>query len=843
MVFINMKKYKTYDLDTIHTFKIRLAAEMKTLPEYLLFSSKVTLDILRNKKSELKVRNILSEINKIKDTKSLSTLIMNNPEIKQDIIKAWVAFNKSLDKQINKGNTISLTIIGQELVDEGIYITISQFDQIWKEKKTLQKSIQESIEYNQTQANNIKTLFRQYSRINEDDTIVYTNFRIEEISFILTLNLHDMPLLELFDAIVLDETSSFATTKNFYKILEDYIPPEEWERSSDDSIIMKVTDKKITRSNSDHIDVVFRSDLETKNISVEIMIKSEKNTVPKNIFVNRIFNTLPSLDIKIEKTEENLVKGMFYLPSFKLNKYVFADLVLNDELFSMLMSIDDSDKVTKKKSGTYVHFNHPSTGYITATFTEKNVGKNDPILKLEDHDFFDVGESYIRVRISKAKNIKSIEIFRKIISRLFAIYNQKYNNIANFYTEYIPNFGSIIIEEKEDDIRQTNYEQAPDLFISKYTRNCNQQRMPTIINKKEAKNRGKNVIKFPRDIPTDLNIPRFPTDGKNQHYYTCNNPKYKYIGLKENKLRNADIYPYVPCCFLTDQKNKDKIRYYYEGKEITEKKDKMHDIIRTNKILSHIQFGKLPQNIEYLFSLIQANPQYEYARKGVFRNEQSFLNCVMEALDDETNILGINDKDEKEAMLVQTREKLATKILAPLCRQELYDMTVDEIIEELKNPDIYLDPKRYIHLLEDYYECNIFIFTKRTINGVMILPRHVQAYYRNKTNNRRCIYIYEHMGSESDRATYPQCELIIKYNIKTGKSQYLFTYEESLEIRKLYLYQTRAYALNKLIREINFPFGKLNIKSQIIDVYGKTRCLNIKFKNELLSIMTSPMHQ
>ena len=160
--------------------------------------------------------------------------------------------------------------------------------------------------------------------------------------------------------------------------------------------------------------------------------------------------------------------------------------------------------------------------------------------------------------------------------------------------------------------------------------------------------------------------------------------------------------------------------------------------------------------------------------KGVHRNKNSFISVIMEALNDETAILDIEGEDARDDALMEERISLATKTTVPLCRQELYDATIDEIISLLKDKKesesetelpseqyVYFDPKLFIHLLEDRFECNIFLFSKQIMEGEMVLPRHLQAYYKHR-NKKRCIYVYEHMGSESDHAKYPQCELIVK---------------------------------------------------------------------------------
>ena len=173
----------------------------------------------------------------------------------------------------------------------------------------------------------------------------------------------------------------------------------------------------------------------------------------------------------------------------------------------------------------------------------------------------------------------------------------------------------------------------------------------------------------------------------------------------------------------------------------------------------------------------------------------------------------------------------------------MYDYTIDQIISMIKDPTLYLDPKLFIHLLESYFECNIFLFTKKFLNGEMILPRHTQAYYKN-VNKNRCIYIYEHMGSESDSSKfpYPQCELIIRHNKIKNEDFYSFSYEESKNIIKVFNKLRESYALSKIIRESVFPIPKkLKIISQWIDSYGKTRILNVEFAGKIISMIVSPI--
>lgn len=855
MVRINGKKFKIYELDSLDSFRYRLADSLGTLESFLYFPKGITDEDIRDKKRNIVVEDLLEEIkDSSKKNTSVVTLVKNiqtkiGSKTKFDrgkeIVKLWLAYNNQLKNDFNTKGKISLDTIGNTLQESKIYITSSQIHTDWKETDKIKKSIQNRLYINKQIVENTLNIFQEY--INIEESSAYTEFEIERVEFILTLNLRNLTLLEMFNSIQLNPMVPFATTNNFYKILQDFIPPDEWADSSDESIILHVYQKNFVSTSanlSNYETAIVKVDSETEYITTDIAIKHSKNNISREEFTDRFISVFRNMDISVDKVTESKVSGVFYFPLLRLDKYVFADIVMNDEIFSKLITLDDHDKATKNKAGIYIHFEHPTTGYITATLTEKIMIKGDPTMKNVDLDFFEPGGPFIRVKVSKANNEKSVQIFQEILGKLFVLYEAKKDKIIEFYKNYIPNFGDIApLDEVKNSIKHS--EIAPDLFVTGYTTSCKPERMPTIISEEEAikaKSDGKSVIKFPRDIPEDKNAFRFPMDGEAQNYYTCENPGFKYVGLKDNNLKNSDMYPYVPCCFGRDQTKKPKYLHYFEGKELFTD-DKKQNIIKTDKILDYNQFGTLPRNIENLFTIIDPDPKFEYVRKGVYTNKNSFINVVMEALNDETNILDIDGEDAIEDALIEERLSFLKKDIVPLCRQELYDKTTEKIMDLIKDQNVYFDPKLFIHILEDRFDCNIFLFTKKFLDGEMTLPRHIQAYYKNR-NRKRCIYVYEHMGSTSDRAKYPQCELIVRYNTKKSQDniQYSFTFEEARNIRNVFSRLRKSYALNKTISETYLPLNSsIKVNSQWIDSYGKTRRINVSFNNQIISLIVNPM--
>ena len=192
---------------------------------------------------------------------------------------------------------------------------------------------------------------------------------------------------------------------------------------------------------------------------------------------------------------------------------------MNDPLFSMLLKIDESSKASKKKQSIYVHFMDPREEKITlkANITEKIMSRSDPLMKKKSLMLFPIGERYIRIKISNAKNNEEIHRFINILSKLFEMYKAKYDKIVSFYQEYIPNFGKEKFEPvKEERVLQLK-DQVPDLFLPGYTRKCTNQPRIT-YDKRREEERGYQVMEFPKT----------KEEGQ-QHFYVCDKKRKIYI--------------------------------------------------------------------------------------------------------------------------------------------------------------------------------------------------------------------------------------------------------------------------------------------------------------------------
>ena len=857
MVLINNStNIKIYYLDTKKSILERISTKLKTTPKYLYFTNGIPdINVFSNIEN-IEIENLLEDIIKYKNYNFLSLyesikdkLNQNNLDVYNDVLLPFLAFNKQintsenrnmymlfLQTNINKSNIFS---------DDNINIENIWYNNSEKVREEINKNIQKVKENSKHQNNFLK----QYENIK--DNIHYTPFETEKISFKFNLMLSHITLLEIFNNVKLNTKVPFACVNNIYKLLKDFVPPEEWNIYLQDIIIFKVL-QKIDVSNSQPVDytdalLAISGEPGNEKISIGTSLETSGQYLDKEQLIDRISNTISEKTgtIDVSSVEENRINGVFYFPNFSINKYILADMILNNPVFSSVLSIDESDKIIKKKESVYVYFYHPKIGNVRANITEKISQKGDPNLRGKDiKEEFKFGSVFLRVRITMSDNIQSIIEFQKILSKLLVMYNEEKEDILAEYQYFIPNFKKKDNTEQLQKIEKLRIKDiAPEVFVRGYPPKC--PNPPTIIEDNEvddAVREGKKVMVYPKS----------KNEGFPQRNYICEYNNTPYPGLRENPLSNKDTVPYLPCCYIKDhsQIQGSIYRHYYYDEILKTKMDmEQQDFIITNKFVSKDKYGTLPDDIIKLFNIFDYDEKYMYVRKGVYDTKSSFLECVMEGMYEETNILSYESEKSRGKYLKKIRQKLGKQKYASLCRQEMYDYTNEKIIEMIKDEDVYLNPSLFISLLEEYFQCNIFVFNRVGLKfGEILVPRHLQAYYKNKNNYRKTIFIYEHIGSTSNNATYPRCELIVKWLVKSQKQEDVFYYSKSNSavskgIKNVFNRITKSYLFSMELPQVDFPLKSDDIElvEQGIDSYGKSSMIRFNFMNELGTLLISPI--
>ena len=852
MVRYNGNNFIVYELDTQESIIQRLASEMKSIPRYLYFPDGIPsvndfyvtdgniivenlLSVIISKETSM---NFLELFEKIKDK-----IIQNNLDLREDVLYPFVAFNRSIISTPVFARKELLYSIEEPINNAKIFDELVDLQKIWDEKRTIIiNTIKEAVESILNKVEKQKELFDKYGNITED--IEYTLFELERVTFESELNLNNITIMELFNHIKLTPGVPFASIAGIYKILKDFVPITEWSDTLDNAILLKVLQKSDMNSIkiTDYTDVIITLS-EEEYITVGMRLSTSGQYLKQDKMIKRVLEIITGYEeIEIKSVRETRVNGVFYFPLHTMNKYIMSDLIMNNPLFSSIMSVDESDKASKKKNSVYIHFKHPSTGSVNVNVTEKISQKGDASLRGKDvKDKFYYGSTYIRVKISSAQSVQNIKIFQRMFAKFLYMYDKEYATILKEYKKYIEDFGKVIPKIIKNNTNLKLKDIAPEVFVAGYPPKCPIQ--PEIIDDEEAeeaKKAGKSIMRYP--ISADEG---FPTRN-----YICNNPKAPYPGLRENPLSNNDIVPYLPCCYNKDHEKKPGsiYRHYYYGEERRIKMEAgQQDMIITNKFVPKDKYGTLPEGINKLFDILDYKDGNMFVRKGVSNTKSSFLECVMEGMFEETDILEYQNFNEIKARLESFRHEIAIPSLSSLCRQTMYDFSVEDIMEYIRNPNIYFDPKYFVPLLENILNCNIYVFNRINLrNGQLSIPRHTQAYYKTR-KNAKTIFIYEHIGSKSDHSTYPRCELIVRWKIGgTNQKDVSYYFNDNTQltdgVRQVFNKLCKTYALNiqipETIFDINYP--NIQITEQGIDSYGKSRMLRFVYKNVTGTLLTQP---
>lgn len=827
MVVINNKNISVLPNDTLQTFKVKVASVFNTIPRYLNFPEK--LDIF-DKSIDISVEDLLEITQDFQNNISFQEYLLEAQKYfknisTEELVKLFSAYNKII--YTNKLFQLSAQ---QEIDSE---LGEGKFDIDRFEKNEFLASLKAQIQRNKNEENKVTQINKELKKLKDKDI---SDFDFEKISIEIETSITGYSLNQIFDDLKTSVFLPFISFNNFFKIFYEFIPDTSFLITQENVIISKfLISEKITKELNPEKDFgTFYFFIKDDKLYIEISADSKVISNSKDIILNKLSSSFQSLNISILNEVQKKVTGVYFIADIPFNKYIFSDLVMNNDVFSNFLVIDEGVKITKKKSGLYLYFtdpSHPEFGEVRASIVPKKALKSDLEIRDKNRDIFPFNSDILRVKISRSNDIQSVKHFQTIFNKLLNLYSTLEDKISKIYKEYIPTFK---LREKEEEIKDEKLslkDIASDLFIPKYSRVC--QKKPTIISEDEVK-------KYKKD---GYQVMKFPKDGEKgtQRFYICEHSDRSFPGLSLNTLSNKDIYPYVPCCFKRDQieKNESYYKEYYFGEKVQE--GEQQRLLTTNKFIQANKFAKIPSNLEQLFSSFSKG--YEYLRKGVSRSKNSFIECVSDVVKDE-NLPSYENPEERTLYITELRKNLVNKPLE-VCKQECYDLTLEEIKNIIEDNETYFDPKLFIRLIEEKFKVNIYLFSRDygTNEGKMILPRHINGHFYYPGKHPKSILIYEHLGNESDRAGYPQCEVLYQWDKKEGEEGASGLFETSTsfikKIMKLYnLINKEIYILSEQNKPLTPVFDESEILSQEIDQYGKVRGVYIK---RGLYIQTSPL--
>jgi hypothetical protein len=822
-----------YPSDTEYTIQQRVAAKLNSTPNYI----SVDLDLRQIRSEKTATIEVVNLLRILKDRRDKNFKFYKNTDVYnaikkkvgknfsllEDVIAPFIYFRVSDDEEFAQTEYIdyaqhaikSIETLGETAPE----IDISNVSQ--KKAEFLSK-LEAAIDENKKA---VAKFVEGYKKLESMVGKPYTDFELERVEIQLTMNFKNMDIMSVFNRIILTKDVPFASLNDYYKILKGTVPPLIKAKEMGKITLLVGAPEKSEEDEKDE-------DIEDELTLVTILEKDEEivmrmdleivNQRKKNDVIEKVLKVFP-MPVQIIGETPIGVNGVFYFPTQVLDPAIFAHLLLNDVAFYKTLAINESEKSTKTKEGIYTYFN-AGNEIVSSVITPKIVYSYDPTMRDKDRAVFPEGDFYVSVRISKASSVEVVKKYQETLSKIFSLYDIEYRAVLRLYKMFLDPLGLDLGRPTRGKVKSSTKvflrKMIPELFTPRYSRSCRKQ--PIIINEAD-KTKYANALLFPKS----------PAEGP-QRLYACDHKDDKFVGLRVNDPKSD--YRFVPCCYKLDQRL-DRNSWYNiytnwtPGQDIDdeclfESDSAQQNITTTKKLARYGLFGHLTDFVD-----INTVFKYDsYLRRGMDRSRLSFLQCVFEANEVSYGQNGGTCKG-RVGLLKKIIEDITSKpYLLNTTKQGFHNKTVDEIRDIILDKSAYFDPRYFIPLLEVYFECNIFVFTPTTL----IVPEHLQNFLHLVRNAKeKTIIILEHMGTEGENITHPQCELIVRTDTPLYKSGFEDADEISGLVRTIFDDMCVSRTLDRKVMYYTPEFaGHAKIYSQIINDYGKTCGMFLEFDSE-----------
>lgn len=780
---INDKEIPSFSEETSDEFRNRVAVQFKTLPSLMSVIKDGKVFFIEKLLKETQLKSFSEFLKYIKDTYEFPRSL--DIEL---ILYMWILYNKEGEAEEFLGYKRLETEINQSVFLKN---SLQFFDFLKFQDDKFKNEIKKKIKAKKEELEKIvDKVDKMYEILQLEKEQPHTDFKKQRYQAFLSTTLKDISLDYIFSIIVCNSTIPFCVFKNICKIYKktqhEFFENSDLISTFSNKILLKINIKNDTFVDS----IMFLKD---GTLTLEINVDTEQQFD----FKKHILSLFDSPDIfefvDTKDTEDHNIHGVLFFPHQKIDKYILSDIIMNKTIISKFLCVDESIKASTKKTGLLLKYKGGELNGIdidsSCNVICKKVTETDTELRGYDRKLFSIGSYYMRVRLSRFKNMEKTNAFISLISKVLSFYHKFEKDIITYYKAFLGKSFIVNEEDEEDGQEETIETLAPSIFVSKYRKVCIEARHPVILKESEIKTlkEYEDYIRFPKEEMPE------------QFCYRCNSEEYPFIGLFLNKsLSNSDKFEYIPCCYKNRKNNNNNIDIYY-GITEKEKDKKQQGILSTlHHLLPANHYGELPKNIIKLLSTLYTDTVYTYHRLGVKASKHTFLDCVLKA----------------------TGEKKQKIKSFEIASQENPDLTLDEMEQMFKDENVYMDPRRWIRLLENTYKCNIQVFSRlfKNENAELVIPYHKGPYLRYKPIYEQTLFILENQDS---RTREIRCELIaIK---EDDKYIYLFDKMTPIFPKQIYLGDKKIS-----IKEQEFPPEDIEYKFQILDSFKKIQCLVTK---------------
>ena len=844
-MLVNGKRFQVYTVDTVDTILKRIASELSTLPKWLVFSPTRPLTKKDFESDDLRVENYLD---RIMNSESLDLPKGPFPPdvTMEEVQDIFIASNSFLD-EMGANRSSFLAMIGKNLYKDG--------EAIWRKRDAVLGKLKRDIDANRSIARSFNVADK-FERIIPVDT---SPVELGRIQFTIDFGVYDGTLIGLFDSAVPDSTVPYVAYEHTFKIFDGFTINPEWLNIQLNNVIFL----KVNSGGGGYTNAAFTITEEDGKLFGTI---DSTDYSKRDEFTRKILNIFVGFKTKPLSVTPNMVFSKFIIPKQCMDTVAFADIVMLNDTINKFIVIDEFIKPSRtSENSVYIkRIDRQSAASIILKQTEK----------LNEYPGMrNIGEWYLMCRM-RAPSEEEIDIFHSIIARIVSVYNNNVDTVIGEYRRilssnyYSPkNCVSMYpLTKRFAKIKGARGLRAidPDVFYPNYTRLCASP--PVIVEHPEEETTNDQIMDFPIKGETTQDGRLVPT-----RTYTCKTPSHPFVGLRKSDLGNNDIFPYLPCCFAKDQRDRKGspyMKYYFEGDDGSKKKQQRRrkreeeeeeekielpiivredddDETRRRQLEEEQRQQKeqeeqrehheqrammfdppennsrpgdlvqLPDQLTKFFKIMLMDPDMKYERCTIRRNKYAAIEAILYARGQisyrKMRISTVNNRVTKEVVnIFGNIDGYAMSL-----KQELYGYRLEDIVDLIGKSESW-KPSVFGRMIELALDCSIFVFSA---DRGLVIPTHSRMHVKFRPT-RETFFLYEHPNGYVDLLGSRQ----VLGPPSTFNGSHLPSDKVTKRIYGVFKSMSTPMLDFRSVPDMSFSTST-RISAQILDAHGKCRIL------------------
>lgn len=658
----------------------------------------------------------------------------------------------------------------------------------------------------------------------------------------------------LFDRLRLRPEAPLARYKDFYKI---FAPLGEFEGISLDESIKEGGSSALVVVNNQG-GIIAHIINTAEGVNVQGMLKKDMSGWSnKEDLVSFLgFDDTPVVD----RSDLGItVQFVIRTRKIPLDPSIFSNLCMNDALFRTFFQVNDSARLSKDNLSVYL--------YYTMQAAKKKKSRLEQELRIHGWSkhssrFGDVsatlspihlekGEFAINVNVTRAANQALVAMFRETLCKMIYRYTTLFDEQIALFRRYIMDqeWISPVVSLPPstrgiaDPVRGPFLD--PRIFggIHDWSTIC------------QIPKENKNIVVIDAETASKkseeswMKFPPASYKGIDPAYYYCPDDTYKVINLvKLDSITHP--FGYAPCCTKKSHKvfeeMKAAVEYHIEKGYMPyftqpislreEMKNELTVLKYDNKLMRFIgQLGTPAPKVDQLMTALM--PGLEFLRQsGSNWRFDSLLGCLeFHRAISTADMMMRSPQDIRQQLLSQT------KTFLDVGAQQNFDIGVDGLRAMLLKWDENLSADRWIRILEEFFDVNMFVFTQNNRIIDFMRPRCYREFifpFKNILGSRKIVFLMEHTSGTTN--------LILRYELIVGRNEQQQLLHDFDCYEQYFMLLEKAYSTFVGSKKTFIPFFLPRQQSQktaspclpshqILDCYGKLRV--VVYKNSFPAIL------